>query len=199
VLVAPADQLLLMRILRVVAGLALVDVLLALGLVGILVGVTLPQVTVGLDRARTRGAARYLAAQMALARTQAVGRASTVALRFQQDATGVILMVYVDGNGNGVRTSDISALIDVQVQPSVRLEDLYPGVVIGVPSDSPDAPVQVGASGILSFTPSGTATSGTVYLVGRDGSRFAVRVLGVTGRVRVLQFDAVSKQWVESL
>jgi hypothetical protein len=59
--------------------------------------------------------------------------------------------------------------------------------------------VQLGGSSLLSFTPSGTSTSGTIYILGRDGSQFAVRVLGVTGRVRLLRLDTASEEWVGSL
>ena len=106
-----------------------------------------PQVTVGLDRARARGAARYLAAQLALARTQAVGRAATVALRFQQDATRHRHVGLCRWKWQWCQNERYHTLIDIQVQPAVRLEDLYPGVVIDIPSGSPDAAVQLGGPG----------------------------------------------------
>jgi Tfp pilus assembly protein FimT len=154
--------------------------------------------TAGLERARARAAARYLAGQMALARTQAVTQSTTVALRFQRSPGGLTIAVYRDGNGNGVRTRDIDSGVDRLVEPPVRLEDLFPGVLIGVPATSTTTAVELGGSDLLSFTPAGTATSGTISILGRDGSQFAVRVLGVTGRVRLLRFDSVSQQWVES-
>ena len=51
----------------------------------------------------------------------------------------------------------------------------------------------------MSFTPLGTASSGTLYLRGRDGSEYAVRVLGATGRTRVLRYEAITRTWVEVL
>ena len=50
---------------------------------------------------------------------------------------------------------------------------------------------------LMSFTPLGTASSGTLYLRGRDGSQYAVRVLGATGRTRVLRYEPVTRTWVE--
>jgi hypothetical protein len=50
----------------------------------------------------------------------------------------------------------------------------------------------------MSFTPSGTATSGTIYIRGRDGSQFAVRVLGATGRTRVLRYLPARKEWTDA-
>ena len=40
-------------------------------------------------------------------------------------------------------------------------------------------------SDCLFFTPLGTATSGSIYVRGRDGSEFVIRDLGVTLRARV--------------
>ena len=102
-------------------------------------------------------------------------------------------------NGYGVRMRDIESGLDRQMQASTRLDQLFPGVRIDAPADSGDSAVQLGGTDILSFTPDGTSTSGTVQILGRDGSRFAVRVFGVTGRVRVLQFDDRSRGWMELL
>ena len=181
-----------------IRGFTLIDVLVTAALVTILLGMTIPQVTIGLERARARAAARYLTSQMALARTQAVGRGAVVALRFQQQEEGIRLSVVVDGNRNGVLTRDIDNGVDRTIQPPVRLEELFPGVIVGVPAESSEHAVQLGGTEILSFTPDGTATSGSVYLLGRDASRFAVRVLGVTGRVRLQHFDTRSGSWVDT-
>ena len=78
------------------------------------------------------------------------------------------------------------------------LEDLFPGVVIGTPQDGDTAAV-LGDTEILSFTPAGTATSATIHVLGRDGSQFAIRILGVTGRIRLQRLDATSGRWIDSL
>jgi hypothetical protein len=135
---------------------------------------------------------------MALVRTQAVTHTTTIALLFQRCRGGFTVAVYADGNGNGVRTWDIDNGIDRPIEAPVRLEDLFPGVLIAVPSWSTSAAVELGGSDLLSFTPDGTATSGTIAILGRDGSQFAVRVLGVTGRIRLLRMDPVSHDWIES-
>jgi hypothetical protein len=165
----------------------------------VLAGVALPQVLAGIDRSRTHAAARFLASRMALARVQAVARGAIVALRFVEDASGVVFRTYVDGNGNGVRTREITSGVDVPIAEPAWLPELFPGVrfalsIGGAPADA----IQVGASGILSFTPTGTATSGSVYVRGREGTQFAVRVLGATGRVRVLRYDTERREFVEA-
>ena len=57
-------------------------------------------------------------------------------------------------------------------------------------------PIRIGSSQIVTFTPIGTATSGTVYLHGRGVTQYAVRVLGVTGRTRVMRFDPGAGEWI---
>jgi type II secretory pathway pseudopilin PulG len=173
------------------AGFSLVEVLFALGLFLVLSGLAVPQLLVSVDRSRARAAARFLAARMALARSQAVARSQTVALRFARDAGGISMTVYADANGNGVRSIDIASGDDPVLDPPIRLSDLFPGVVISA--------LSIGSSGIVSFTAVGTATSGTVYIRGREGTQYAVRVLGATGRTRVLRYDVRARDFIETL
>jgi len=77
------------------------------------------------------------------------------------------------------------------------------GILGGVP-DADGRPaggadgVRLGTSAILSMNGDGTATSGTLYVHGRQRTQYAVRVLGVTGRVRVLKFDFVTGRWADA-
>ena len=78
------------------------------------------------------------------------------------------------------------------------------GILPGVP-DADGAPaggtdgVRVGASRIVSMNPNGSATSGTIYLHGRHGHSTPYRVLGATGRIRILKFLEGSRQWIEPI
>jgi hypothetical protein len=56
--------------------------------------------------------------------------------------------------------------------------------------------LRIGATPLLSLSPLGTATSGTLYIRGRDGTRMGVRILGATGRTRLLRYDPRSGAWV---
>jgi type II secretory pathway pseudopilin PulG len=178
------------------AGYTLIEVLFVAGLIAVISGMAVPQVLVTLDRSRGLVAARYLSARMALARTQAVTRGAYVALRFDQTAEGISFSVYQDGNRNGVRTADIEGGMDRRIDPPVRLFEQFPGVEIGIaPGTGLSDPVQIGRSNLLSFSPAGSATSGTIYVRGRDGTQWAVRVLGATGRMRVLRYVARTGEW----
>jgi Tfp pilus assembly protein FimT len=140
------------------------------------------------DEARTRAAARFLAGRLQLARAHAVSRGVIVGLRFTGSGAAATFTGYRDGDEDGVRTGDIATGVDTEVEPAARLSDLFPGVT---------STIAFGTSTIVSFTPSGTASSGSVFLEGRDGSRYAVRVLGATARTRVLRFDERRQDYVE--
>jgi type II secretory pathway pseudopilin PulG len=168
-------------------------------LFAILAAIAIPQATATVDRSRAWAATRYLWGQMALARAQAVKRSATVALRFEGQESRITFTAFADGNRNGVRTADIAANIDTRLDGPVNLSDMFPGVTIGVvPETGVIDPLQIGTSRILSFTSLGTATPGTVYIRGRDGSQFAVRVLGPTARTRVLRYVPATRNWVDS-
>ena len=171
----------------------------AVAVVGIAAAMSVPMVTAGVDRARGRAAARYLAARVAAAKLQAVSRSANVALRFEQRDGRVLFATVIDGNGNGVRTADLDAGIDRSIEPPLELGAHYPGVAIGLAPGTPaTAPVQVGSANLWSFTPAGTATPGSVYVRGPDGTQWVVRVFGGTGRARVLRYEPARRTWVDS-
>ena len=182
-----------------IGGYTLLELLFVMALTVTIMAAAVPQILASLDRSRGLIAARYLGARVALARTQAVTRNASVALRFEEGPRGISIAVYQDGNRNGVRTADIARQIDRAIEPSVRLSELFPGVEIALASRTPatDA-VQLGPTDILSFSPFGTATSGTIYVRGRDGTQWAVRVLGATGRTRVLRYVPQRRDWVDA-
>ena len=57
--------------------------------------------------------------------------------------------------------------------------------------------VQFGSSTLCSFSPTGSATSGTVYITDGAGHLCAVRVYGPSGRVRLLRYDAGRRRWTQ--
>jgi hypothetical protein len=136
-------------------------------------------------------------------RMDAARQSTAIALRFQAVGTDYRFAPFADGNGNGVRTADILSGIDRQLGPYEQLFEKFPGVMFslsdgvpdadGVLSASPDG-VRIGTARILTLSPDGTATSGSLYLAGRGG-QYAVRVLGATGRARVLFFNPGDNTW----
>jgi hypothetical protein len=178
------------------------EVLLALAVLGTVLLVSLPLTTSAVDATTTMSAARYVEGKVMRARMEAVKRAANVALRFESIGDDHALTMYVDGNGNGVRTADIDRMIDRPVSAPERLGDTFGGVRFGILADVPDLDgvldtregVRLGTSGLLSLSPDGSATAGTLYIHGRR-YQWAVRVLGATGRMRLFQFGPGSRTW----
>jgi hypothetical protein len=171
-----------------------------LALTVVLGAIAVPQALVTIDSARAIGAARYISSRLMLTRALAVQRGVAVAIRFDRDGRGVRFATYQDGNHNGVRSSDIDSLIDRQLEPWVRLSDLFPGVDFALTvNGADDNPIQLAGASLLTFTPAGTATSGSLYVRGRNGSQFAIRVLGATGRTRLQRYDEPQRRWIDEL
>jgi hypothetical protein len=126
-------------------------------------------------------------------------------LRFEDEDGHYRFSTYIDGNGNGIRSSEVARQIDFPLGRADQLEDHFPGVTFGFYDDvlpvMPDDaliggdPIRIGRSEFLSFSPLGSATSGTLYVRGQGKQQFAVRVFGVTGRVSVLRFDFQNRRW----
>ena len=169
-----------------------------------LTATAVPQGLRALDDFRTRSAARYLAQRAIDARFAAIKRSTVTGLRFEAASPDYRITSVVDGNRNGLRTVDIERGIDRTVTEPEQLDTHFAGVAFGIligvpdvdgqPANGPDG-VRFGVSKLLSMNPNGSASSGTLYLHGRDRTQYAVRVLGTTGRVRVLKFDFVKGRW----
>jgi prepilin-type N-terminal cleavage/methylation domain-containing protein len=178
-------------------GFSLIELLFATSLLAVLAAMAIPLLGASVDSTRARSAVRYIAGRLAMARAQAVARGANVAVRFIETTDGMSVASYGDGNADGVRTEDIAAGIDPVLEPPVRLQDLLPGVnvVFWGGTDAPEARV-VGRARLFSFSPTSTATSGSIYVHARDGTQWAVRVLGVTARARVLRYHPSSREWL---
>jgi type II secretory pathway pseudopilin PulG len=186
-------------------GYSLLEMLLAMTLMVIVGGAGVPLAHSSVDRSRAAGAAGYVAGRMALARLEAVRRSAYVAIQFRSQPDGYWLQSYVDGNRNGVRTADIAQGVDLPITANERLDFHFSGVEFGIqpgvtgidpgPFNTSD-PIQIGSSTLLSFGPTGSSTSGTLFIRGLRGTQFAVRVLGATGRTRIFEFNVGARTWL---
>jgi Type II transport protein GspH len=174
-----------------------------MALAGTLLALSIPLTQGAVEEARAAAAARHIAERIGLARVEAVRRSAAVALRFEPDVADYRFATHVDGNGNGLRTAEISNGTDLSLGDTERLRDKYPGVRFGLLAALPDLDgargnvdgVRIGSSGILTLSPDGSATSGTVYVCNAR-SQYAVRVLGATGRTRVFHYDTGAGRWI---
>ena len=185
-------------------GFTLIELMLAMSVSVVLVGIALPVGGDALDDMRARAAARYLSGRIAVNRLAAINRSRSIGIRFTPAIPDYAFAAYVDGNANGIRTADILSGVDAPTATSRQLASDFRGVhfglaigisdVDGIRNSSSDG-VRIGAARILTLSPDGTATSGTLYLQGGH-AQYAVRVLGATGRTRVLKYESGSRSWV---
>ena len=189
-------------------GMSVIELIVGCAFLSVLFGMAVPVVLTARDDWSVRAAVRYVASRAMLARAQAVRRGASVGLRFESTANGYRFGSYVDGDGDGIRTTDIADGVDPEIDPAVRLADRFPLVTFalrpglppvdgGSPAGVAFDPIRLGPGDILTYTPLGTATSGSIYLSSRTGQQYAVRILGTTGRMRVLRFDAEASAWLE--
>lgn len=177
--------------------------LFALALAAVIAGISVAMAAAAADELRTAAAARYVAGLVLGNRMDSLKRARSVALRFEPDAADYVFQAYLDTNGNGVRTTEIRSGVDEALGSVRRLSDTFRDVHFGLRAEVPDADdvrgggtdgVRIGAARLLVTSPDGTATSGTLYVRGRH-AQYAVRILGATGRTRVLKFQPGAGTW----
>jgi len=185
-------------------GVSMIEVLLALAMTMTAGALAFALTASAIDEMRTAMAARYVAGRIGSARIDAVRRATAVALRFEAVDGNYMYAPYEDGNGNGVRTTEIRAGVDRPLGGFEKLRDKFPGVEFELMPGVPDADgatgtgaegVRIGSARLLTMSADGTATSGTLYIRGRR-AQYAVRILGVTGRTRVLEYSAGDRTWL---
>ena len=187
------------------AAFSFVEILFVLGAAATVSAVAVPETLRTIDASRTAAAARYVSTRLQRTRLEAISRNSAAALRFTRTSGHYDFAAYVDGNRNGVLSKDIQSGVDRTIQPADRLGDHFTGVDFGALADLPPVdststapgtdPIRLGTSDTVTFSPSGTATSGSVYILGLRGSQFVIRIYGETGKVRILAFNPRSSQW----
>jgi hypothetical protein len=187
-------------------GVALIDALAVTALAALVSATAIPVVAGALEHERATVGAQYLLARLKQAQLEALRRGTSVAIRIDVEADDTRLQVFTDGNGNGVLADDIDRGLDPPLGPADTVATHARGVALRVNQPVPDIggagtldsgsdPLRIGRSSLLSFSPTGSATAGTLYVAAVQGPQFAVRVMGSTGRVRLLRFDTGSRTW----
>ena len=191
------------------AGLSLVEASLALALLALLVLAAAPLCAATLSRARVTAAAMDVASSFARLRAQAIAEHRRVGLRFTTGAAAAFA-VYADGDGDGVRSDDIASGRDPLLEAARDLPSRYEGIDfrlldVAVPEVPPQSgaippgsdPIRFGSSDIVTFTPWGTATGGTVFVSDGRDTVCAVVLYGKTGRIRTFRLDRSTGRWID--
>ena len=177
------------------AGFSVLEMLVVVALVVLFSAVAFPVFRAYTAEMHLLAAGQEFRTQFRHAYSMAVRNGVYTAIRFERGGDGVRYALYVDGNGNGVRSAEILHGTDRLVAGPFPLTGRAPGVSVGInpgtPALPPESgllegdPIRFGSSDILSFSPLGTATPGTFYLAG-DAAQAAVRVSGGSARVRLM-------------
>jgi Type II transport protein GspH len=186
-------------------GAALIDVVFTAGLVAVLSGIAIPLWHAARQHHEARAGIRYVAARLQHARVEAIRRNVTVALRIDRNTLDRVGL-YADGDGDGVLQTDIDRGIDLPIAPEERWSDHLGTFALRINQNVEEAdtgaalaagsnPLRLGNTALVSFSPLGSTSSGTLYFAAPIGPQLAVRLLGATGRLRVLRFDAAGRQW----
>ena len=187
-------------------GVALVDLVAALSVCFVLSAMAVPVIGGTLERERTIVAAHFLSGHVQRARLESLRRNTAVAVRLVIVEGRANVQLFIDGNGNGVLQRDIDRSIDPPLTTVQWLDEHARGVdlrinqpvaeIEGSGTLAPgEDPLRIGRTSLLAFSPLGTSSSGTMYVAAERGPQMAIRVYGATGRVRVLMFEAQTRQW----
>ena len=187
-------------------GFTLLEVIAVVAIVGILALIAVPSFATYRRHASLRAEADQLRSIFRAARSRAIARNANAGVRFAQRGSQWTFALYDDGDGDGIRSDDIAAGIDrCYAAPTVLMPEFHIATIALLPVTirDPDgdllpptaSAVQFGRAQMCSFSPTGAGTPGTAYITNTDGEIFAIRVLGGSGRVRVLRYNAMKKKW----
>jgi Tfp pilus assembly protein FimT len=190
-------------------GAGLASLLAALAVLALAIGASLPAVGRAVRDNRIRASAREMVSALRAARHRAIAESGTRGLVFRPEGEDWSYTLHADGDGDGLRSSDVRRGVDAPLGPPRRLSDRHPTVRPGfLPRERirrvPPArgflrdledPVRFGNSDLISFSPTGRASSGTLYLTDGQTGQWAIVLYGVTGRIRVYRYDPERERW----
>lgn len=188
-------------------GYSTVEILAVLAMLAAATAVAAP----GAMRLRAALSVRSAAAQTSVAflkaRAYAITRGRFVGIKFRKNGDRYEWALYVDGNGNGIRTIDIQRGVDRPLGIAIPWDrnDVMPGILKGnrVPDpsnpghalDNLDDPIRFNSSDICSFSPVGESTPGSIYLWDGHDRMAVVRIFGRTAKVRTLYYRRGDREW----
>jgi len=190
-------------------GYTLVELLAVLAIVAIAVAVALPAAATLREAGRAAAGARTMATILSAQRWKGVAGHRTRGLQFRNAGGRWSWREVADGNGNGLRSAEVASGVDRVLGPDSRLEEQIEFVTLGFPPGGPypeappgtqmlaagDDPVRFGRSTLVSFSPVGSASSGTLYVTDGRSALYAVVLFGPTARVRVWRWLPEARRW----
>ena len=186
-------------------GLSSVELVVAVAIVSALLAATASGAYQLQSALAVRSAAAELAATFFRARAYALVRGVNVGIKWRQDGGRWEWALYRDGNGNGIRSSEIASGVDRSLGLALAWprSDVRPGILQGVAVPDPGSgrmldpadPIRFGGSDICSFSAAGESTPGSVYLSDGRDRMAVVRVFGRSAKVRTLYYFRGERSW----
>jgi type II secretory pathway pseudopilin PulG len=182
-------------------------VVIAVSLIGIGSAVALPQLGTLHRAAELRSVTGQISGLMARCRAYAVMHQIATGLVFERGGGGWRCFLAEDRDGDGIRHDDLEAGRDRIVSEVLRLKADRAGLGIlrdvRVPDPTGhgrlggdlDDPVRAGSGDIVTFGPTGTATSSSIYFSDGASRMRVIRVYGITGRIRTLVWHTGWPGW----
>jgi Tfp pilus assembly protein FimT len=189
------------------SGATLLELLSVLALIGIFLIALSADLSGSVRKKDFELFAREVTLMMERSRWKALNerRYSGIVFRFRNGSYQAAL--HADGNNNGIRTAEVNSGIDPLVEPPIRLtrsaDDIHAGILSSsIPQipprtgviTQPHDPIKFGPSDIVSFSPMGDSSSGTLYLACISQKQmYGIVVYGATARMTVWRFS--NYQW----
>jgi len=158
--------------------------------------------------AHTAAAAREFAVLFQALRWTSVSENRNVGLFFEPSGSSWQWWKVRDGNGNGLRSAEVRDGTDVKTSGPYRLENSHRGTRLGFPAGwsfpaippqrgvlNVNDPIRFGRSDLISFSPRGRSSSGTLFITDGRHRLYGVRLYGATTRTRVWRWDDRQAQW----
>lgn len=192
-------------------GTSLPEALVTTGLLALLLAGAAAVTGRAYQRSRAPAATRAAVSEIRRLRSAAIARGRHLGLQFSPGgAGGWSVAVIEDGDGDGLRTDDLRRGIDIVREPARPCRDRWgvsPGFARGLEtlrSPPPENerlpsladPVRFGTRDIISCSPRGVVTGGTLYLTDGSERQMAVVVAASTARVRAWEYRLERRSWV---
>jgi prepilin-type N-terminal cleavage/methylation domain-containing protein len=192
-------------------GVSLLELLVVLGIFGVMAALSVPSLAGLSAQLSIQAAATHVATLFNAARARAVFHGVDVGVKWITAGGDIQFAVYEDGNGNGVLSEDIRNGTDRLVLGPDSMHGRYPhiefqflpGLIALDPGGNPVGdladPIRFGRSDICTFSPTGHASPGSVYLSDGYRRQALVRISPATARIQVYEWRPGLRTWLKRL
>ena len=187
-------------------GMSLLELLVVLALIALFVVFTTANLTATQRQLDFDHFAREITSSLKQCRWKAFRDRCYTGVLIGHSGNGYEFSFYSDGNGNGIRTQEIDSGTDPAFHRTVPIRrasgDMEAAVLKeGAPEIppkkgvlDPSDPVKFGKSSIISFSPDGQSSSGTLYLSCHSQKRmYAIVLYGPTARITLWKYS--NQKW----